>query len=234
MVGRRTTPSECRWPDTPEFGAIAQQWNEHAITLLLGYVWKGYDRLAVADLPLISWDAALDDVERDISQILEPYIHEEMTGIEPFFVQHGSFERESRQPSPAQPLQYDIAFVLWANRRIMWPLEAKLIHTDKELARYIADIREQFLTCRYAPFSSGGAMLGYFLGGSADVFFAGIAGELVCSLCGHPNFPERLHRVSTHVRRVPRGKAYPKEFSCHHMVMPLRMRAPRGARRRPG
>jgi hypothetical protein len=223
MPSRRITFSESRWPDTPEFGVVARRWNDHAISLLLGYVWQGYDRLSASALRNVDWDTAIDDIERDITQHLESHIQDAMSGFEPFRVQHGPYERESRGAPPAQPPQYDIAFVLRANPRIMWPLEAKVLHTDQQLADYVSRGCDRFLTCYYAPFSSGAAMLGYLFGGRAESFLKGIAERLKCALESHPDFIGRAHRVSKHIRNVPPGKLYPRHFSCHHLVMPFKV-----------
>jgi hypothetical protein len=222
MIGRGLTPSESRWPNAPEFSRVANQWTNHAVALLLGYVWQGYDRLAEEDLSHIDWDSACEDIERGITQILELYIHESMAGSEPFFVQHGPYEQETRLPPPAQPPQYDIAFVLRSNKRVMWPLEAKVLHSEHELAAYLASIHDQYLTCRYAPFSSEAAMIGYFLGTRTDTFFDNVEKRLGCELSKYQWFPERPHRVSKHRRQVPKGKSYPRRFSCHHLLMSLR------------
>src|ERR1039457_4224810 len=115
------------------------------------------------------------DLERSITQLLEPRIRDAMTGDEPYYIQHGSFERETMAPPPAQPPAYDLAFVLRADERIMWPLEEKGLETPGTLAEYEREVREQYLTCRYAPFTASGAMLGYLLSGMATDALARIA-----------------------------------------------------------
>ena len=160
-----------------------------------------------------------DELERSITQLLEPQIRRTMTGDEPFYVQHGPYENETRRPPPAQPPQYDIAFVLSANPRIMWPLEAKVLRTDKTIALYVTDIVDEFLTCRYAPFSSEAAMLGYLFTGNPGHVFTNIAEKLKCTLYDHSSFPKRQHKTSKHMRTVPADKAYPQEFRCHHLIM---------------
>lgn len=226
MPSRRVTFSESRWPDTPEFSTVALQWNTHAIKVLLDYVWQGYDRLAATALYKVDWSTALDDVERDITQNLESHIQDAMSGLEPFRVQHGPYERESRDSPPAQPPQYDIAFVLRANPRVMWPLEAKVLRTDQELADYVARGCDRFFTCYYAPFSSGAAMLGYLFSGRPESLLMRVAERLNCPLTPHPDFLDRPHQVSKHTRNVPPGKSYPTHFSCHHLVMPLKAPPP--------
>lgn len=200
-------------PD-PAFLTLAVTWTRDQADLLLGFVWAAYDQMR-ASMPAVD----PRDLERSITQALEPRIREAMSGDEPFYVQHGSFERETMAPPPAQPPAYDIAFVLRAEERIMWPLEAKVLETPQRIADYGRDVREQYLTCRYAPFSAAGAMLGYLLSGSADDALSCIAKRLGCGLRVTSAFAGRPHRVSRHSRTVPAGKTYPVDFRCYHLIL---------------
>src|SRR5205085_1138808 len=143
---------------------------------------RAYDALAAGVLSRIDVSAGDEDVERSITQLLEPQIHRAMSGDEPFYPQHGAYEDESRKPPPAQPPCYDIAFVMNANPRLKWVLEAKLMRTDGRVAEYIADVRNEFMTCRYSPFSGEGAMVGYLLAGTPSVALQTIAAKLGCAL----------------------------------------------------
>lgn len=221
MVIRRQTISEIRWPDTDEFMELSKHWSETASTNILTFVWKGYDLLVKEVLSKIDCSLAEDDIERDITQLLEPEIHEVMTGDEPYYVQHGSYERETRDPAPAQPKEYDIAFILRANRRIIWPLEAKVLKTDGAVGKYVDEINDNFITCKYAPFSSQGGMLGYLFSGDSNKAFSNIANKVPCTLNDHPDFPDRDHKTSDHQRIVPSGKSYPVEFRCHHLLFKI-------------
>jgi hypothetical protein len=158
------------------------------------------------------------DLERSLTQLFEVRIRREMSGDEPFYVQHGPYERETMKKR-GQPPQYDLAFVLNADERIMWPLEAKVLETAAAVSDYVSDVREQFLACRYAPFCSEGAMLGYLLAGSPGEVFSNIAAKIPCILEEHPKFRSRAHRTSRHRREIPAGKRYPAEFSCHHLIL---------------
>jgi len=200
-------------PD-PSFSALACAWMQDPTHWLLGFIWTAYDNMCLT-LPLID----TRDLERSITQLLEPRIDDAMTGFEPFYIQHGSFERETMAPAPAQPPAYDLAFVLRADERVMWPLEAKVLQTPNSLADYERDVREQFLTCRYAPFSGSGAMLGYLLSGSSADALQNIALKLGCRVDAVPSFSTRAHGISNHRRTVPVGKKYPADFGCHHLVL---------------
>lgn len=197
----------------PDFTQLAEAWCHNQSEILLNYIWQGYDLLR-HESPSIN----CKDLERSITQLLESRIHRVMTGDEPFYVQHGPYERETMQAPPAQPPQYDIAFVLLADEQIMWPMEAKVLETAGTVAEYIEDVKEQFLTCRYAPFSSEGAMLGYLLSGTPVDAFKNISAKVPCKLEDHPGFTARPQKLSCHARVVPSGKPYPAEFYCYHLI----------------
>ncbi len=196
------------------FVAAASAWLRSGESEILRLVWEGYD---VLDRERPAFDGT--DLERSITERLEAGIQDRMSGDEPFIVQHGPHERETKMPAPAQPPQYDIAFVFRADSRVMWPLEAKVLERPTKLAAYLADINQQFLTCRYAPFSPSGAMVGYLLSGSADDVFTGVATTLNCTLDAFDAHATRAGRFSAHVRSVPHGKPYPRSFRCHHLIM---------------
>ena len=221
MSSRRRTIAEARFPGGPAFQSLISSWAGDATIRILGFVWAGYDRLRSDILDHVNAAKADEDLERSVTQLIEPRIREAMSGDEPFDIQHGSYEEETREAPPAQPPQYDLAFVLRANPRIMWPLEAKLVRGKGDVSRYIRAIRENFLTCRYAPFSGEGAMLGYLLVSDANAVFASIEKSVPCNLIDVPEFKGRPHKRSTHSRTVPVGKNYRRVFNCHHMLMVL-------------
>lgn len=199
----------------PAFVALARAWMQAPADTLLTLVWAAYDNMRATPPPVDT-----RDLERSITQRLEARIDDAMSGDEPFRVQHGAFEHETMAAPPAQPPQYDIAFVLRSDERLMWPLEAKVLETAGQLSKYLEDVRDQFLTCRYAPFSGSAAMLGYLLSGDASEALDGISKKLGCEM--HPpngRSSTRPHRTSHHVRTVPFGKSYPSEFVCHHLVL---------------
>jgi len=219
-MGRRgKTIPELRWKDTPDFVEVAKSWNNDAITILVKLVWEGYDLLVAEILSQINCDEAEEQIERSITQSLERRIRKNMTGDEPFDVQHEVYEWESSQSAQAQPPQYDIAFYLITNDSIIWPLEAKVLKSDGAVGEYIKEIKDNFITCRYAPFSSQGGMLGYLFSGDSNKAFTNIATKVPCTLSDHPDFPNRDHKTSDHQRIVPSGKSYPAKFRCHHLLL---------------
>ena len=199
---------------------LARTWSSDASTRMLGWVWQGYDSLREV-LAGIDWSLATDDLERDITQLLEPRIRAHMPDPLPFYIQHEVCERETRKPRPAQPPKYDLAFVSYGNPRIMWPLEAKVLKTDRDVAKYVRDVREELLTCRYAPFSSEAGMIGYLLSGDPEAAFARIASALKVALEDGASSAGRPHKTSDHLREVPPEKRYPRNFRCHHLMMAM-------------
>lgn len=200
-------------PDA-KFLGIASNWGKDYADQLLVYVWEAYDSMR-ENMPYIHGQS----LERSITQALELRIGDQMSGYEPFSIQHGSCEYETMATPPAQPPTYDLAFVYRANERFMWPLEAKVLETPGSLAEYERDLREEYLTCRYAPFSDAGAMVGYLLKGKATDALNNIQTKIGCSLNDTPTFVSRPHKTSNHNRKVPTGKTYPSGFCCHHLVM---------------
>jgi len=187
------------------------------------HVWDAYDLMRSEILSEIDISRAEDDVERDLTMSLERRIRRVMTGDEPYIVQHGPYEEETRKPAPAQPPQYDIAFVMNADERVMWPLEAKVLRADTvpALSDYVSDIRTEFLTCRYAPFTGLGAMVGYLFSGTEDNAFRSVETSLHVTLTPHPSFRSRPHKISHHKRTVPAGKPYSENFQCQHLMMKM-------------
>ena len=212
------TPSSRRGAGTPPvdsaFIALARSWMTSPATRFLDFVWRAYDDTMVSPF---NPDPA--DLERSITQLLEPRIRKAMTGDEPFYVQHGPYERETMRPPPAQPPEYDLAFVFRADPRIMWPIEAKVLETPGRVANYVSDVKHQFLTCRYGPFSDAGAMLGYLLRGDPEDTFRAIAVGLQSTLHPVPEHAHRPSRRSSHSRQVPSDKPYPANFDCYHLIL---------------
>ena len=198
----------------PEFVSLAGRWCANQSANLLASVWQGYDLLSSE--PPSRFDRR--DLERSITQLLELRIRKVMSGDEPYDVQHSPRERETMK-SRGQPPEYDLAYVLRADERIMWPLEAKVLETDGDVGEYIKDLKNEFLTCRYAPFSSEGAMLAYLLSGKPEIVFGNLATKIPCRLTAHQDSWGRHHKTSDQQRQVEKGKPYPKDFCCHHLIM---------------
>lgn len=196
------------------FVAKVCEWMLDPATTLLGFIWEGYDTMRAEGPPIDT-----RDMERSITQLLEPRVRDAMSGYEPFYVQKECYEHETMAAPPAQPPAYDLAFVLRDDERIKWPLEAKVLKTPKTLAAYVGDLNNEFLTCRYAPFSSSGAMVAYLLSGNAQDALKNIGAKLGTQLKDPAQLKNRPYKTSEHQRQVPTGKNYPCDFTCHHLVL---------------
>lgn len=216
------TPYNLRWPKTPEFSQVASKYAANAIDLMLEKVWQGYQLLVDDFLSRIDITLADEELERTITQTLEPHVRDCLSGDETYDVQHGRFEPETRAPAPAQPPEYDIAFFLKSNGRIMWPLEAKVMRSPASVAPYVNDIKNEFLTGRYAPFSCSAAMLGYLLTGNASDTPGNIGKRLGATLHPHPTLhPRYEHQISGHYRSLSNAAWASGGFECHHLIMPM-------------
>ena|SRR5437773_1757536 len=219
---RRQTISEQVWRKDASFNAV-KAWPADAGVVILRRVWAAYDDLGSDILSKVNWSASEDEVERSLTAYHSLKIQERQTGDEPFIMHPEMPEFETRQPAPARSKAYDFGFVMrGGDYSMIWPIEAKVLKTDRKLSGYLRDLDEKYLTCKAAPFSHEGALIGYLLSGNPTVVFDGIASHIGELLFSHPAFSLRNHRTSTHKREVPKNKPYPKAFLCHHLVMELR------------
>ncbi len=164
-------------------------------------------------------------MERSLTQLLQPKIADLLDSHSPYYTLHGACEMETRKGGGGRPREYDIAFVLRADERIMWSIEAKVVKSDSDtnenFSDYIDTVKDRYLTCDYAPFSSSGAMLSYLKSGDPENVTKHIAERLGAALTSYDKFPLRCHKTSDHIRVVPAGKDYPSEFRLHHLIMLL-------------
>lgn len=227
MPSLNSLPGTGTPPIDAAFVALACAWMTSPATRFLDFVWHAYD-----DTQVSPFDPDPADLERSITQLLEPRIRDAMTGDEPFYVQHGPYEHETMMAPPAQPPEYDLAIVFRADPRIMWPIEAKVLETPRRVANYVHDVTHEFLTCRYGPFSDSGAMLAYLLQGEPKDAFLAIEKSLATTLQAVPEHADRPTLRSRHKRSIPPGKPYPATFDCYHLILPFLnlRRAPKSKR----
>jgi hypothetical protein len=222
---RRPTYREELHGKPPGVDALVNQWSDELIQQLLGLVWDAYDDVHRDVWSRVDWTRDYGDLERSLSEDLARAINGRMDDFLPVHVMHGPSERESRAAPPAQPPEYDIAFQWSDNPLLMWPLEAKVLKSDRDtednLKDYTETVRDRYLTGYYAPFSNGGAMLGYLKAGDPEIVAGHIATRLGVALVTHTAFPNRCHKTSDHRRTIPVGKDYPLMFRLHHLVLRL-------------
>jgi len=214
---RGLTPVQANYPIPQDFVALIQVWKSDAVDRLFGCVWQGFDKLRT-DHEFDLTDAD-ENLERGITQLVCQPIRDVMEVDSPFYLEHHPFEDETRQPAPAAPPAPDLAFILRANPRASLPLEAKILRTDGAVAEYVREVTENFLQCRYAPFSSQGGMLGYLLAGVPSSTLQSIARQLGCVLAPHTTFAGRDHACSRHQRKGRLCAKAPREFTCHHLII---------------
>lgn len=215
----RSTYLQKRWPDTPVFQDIAQNWCADHSRRLLDLVWRGYDLLRENDLAKVPHSAEDEAREESINFLLALRIDQCKCGDEPFSVSHQPPEQARRKKGRGRSPQPDIAFVPYEYPRSLWPMEGKVLKQESDLDAYLAEIRDNFLTGRYATFSREGAMLGYLLEGEPDRTLGNIGVRLRTSLRSHPDFQERPHRVSVHQRIPYPGTQRQNTFCCHHLIL---------------
>jgi hypothetical protein len=221
-MARGRTILDLAYPNPPEeFVSLAMQWRPDAITILIRLIWSGCDRLLSGLLANCDVTEADHELERSITQELAIEINLLRPDYAPFIAQHERYEYMTRRHRGRRSRQYDIAFVWVPDRRLTWPIEAKVLRTPATLAGYLDSLRNRFLNCQYAPFSSQGAMLGFLFSGNPAAVFEGLQQALGMELQKHPDFRDRNHRTSEHRRQVPRGKSYPSHFLCHHLVLQM-------------
>ena len=219
---RGRTFLELRYDQPPDTLAA---WSGDAVKKLLTLVWSSCDRYCTEGLAGIDPTLADEQLERDMTQDIALRLGDLVSHIEPFRVQHERAELMSPLRKLRRPPQCDIGFVWRADDRIMWPVEAKVLRSATIVSDYLREIRDNYLTCRKAPLSPGGAMLGFLLSGSPGDAFDNISAGLNCSLQAEPSFSNRNHRTSDHERNAESCKGSPREFRCHHLLLEIRASA---------
>jgi hypothetical protein len=217
----RLTYLERRWPDTPSFQQVADRWCQDQSRLLLDLVWQGYDQLLSQDLNQIPFSADDEAKEESLNYLLSLQIDRCKCGDEPFSVVHEVPEQTKRKRGRGKSPCPDIGFALYDYPRTVWPLEAKVLSRDEDVGPYLNEIRTNFLTGRYATFSSEGAMVGYLLGGTPDRTFNAISEQLNQLLVSHPFFAARPHSISRHQCERSMQTSASQEFACHHLILQI-------------
>ncbi|MFH1114138.1 MAG: hypothetical protein V1792_09480 [Pseudomonadota bacterium] len=219
-MSQRRTLFERIAATSPTLTALAEVWTASAVSALLYCFWKGCDDLLNGHLKSVGGASPNDkNLERSLNALLDPLIQDSMPQESFFYFQHEPPETETMHSDGAKPPTPDFGFRMRANPQRMWPIEAKVLRTDGDLAEYLKEVRSNFLTCRYGPFSTGGAILGYLLKGKPSKVFDNVEKKLKCALSSHPDFLARDHKTSDHQRTVPKGKPYPRDFRCHHLIL---------------
>jgi hypothetical protein len=206
------------------------QWPEETVPEILHLLWRAYDRLYSNKLSTINLQDADLQLERSVAALLSDEIQDilhEDGGYATYRVSHERWEMETLDPQSNRPPQYDIAFVWRDHEYLKWPCETKVLKHDKDTHAYLRDIRDAFVPCIYAPFSSSAAMLGLLVTGNPDEALRLIGTQLGVTITSHPSYPRRPHRQCVLPRNVPAGKNYPNPLTLHHLILELSSKASR-------
>jgi len=221
---RRAAFREQAWPEDQAFSDLALQWAGSVSECILDWVWRAFDALRTGPMTRADLSKPLEQLERDLTDL---HFHEiqrlwagETDGFSAFFPDHEIPEFESRHSARAQPPSYDLGFVLGANPRIIWPLEAKVVPKPSALREYLIEVRSRFVRGIAAPFVDQAGIIGYLLSGWPQAVFSKLESELSQPLKHPPTFDMRDHRTSFHNRgKSPFGRDLP-DLLLHHLVMP--------------
>ncbi len=216
-MNRGPTPLQANYPVPEDFVVMARRWRPDAIEIMLGYVWQGFDTLLEEE----NFDLckAEESLERDVTFLVCQKIRNAMDGKPPYYLEHSPPENERRASAQAAPPTPDLGFVWMYNPRAIFPLEAKILPTDRNIGKYVKEIEGNFLTGRYASFSSEAVMLGYLLTGETERAFEEISSRLNCTLKPYLPYQERNHRFSMHRRNESGVSSSEKKFICHHIII---------------
>ncbi len=216
---RRQSYSQQIFPNTAEFTARLKRLKGDGVKVMLGYVWAGFDGFKTEILdknPPPTRDNA--DLERDLTEMLYPYINRALPPSLPYYLQHEKKEREQAVLG-RQPPEPDLSFVLYSNIRVTFPMDTKVLERDTvaNMADYADTIQNRFVTGVYAPFSKEGAMIAFLLAGSVKTVFQNLGAAIGCTVSRSAYISGRDHKTSWHERSAAACKY--KMFRCHHLIM---------------
>lgn len=215
---RRPTFSELVWPSDPDVRELASVWASENCVRVLGWTWRAFDALMAKHAPAVDFSQPMEQLERDLVRChfveIQLLFASETDGYATVVPQHEWPELESRKSAAAKPPAYDLAFISTANQRWAWPIEAKVLPTPATLAEYLKDVSDKYVAGVASPLLGDGAMIAYLLQkDSAQAFFQNLAAKLQQSLQLVPEFAERTHRMTDHVRTSN------PNLRLHHLAM---------------
>lgn len=218
-MNRRPTFSAQRWPMDEQSLEQARSWATGIATHVLDLTWRAFDKLQTEDLQHVDLRQPLDQLERDLTSNHFMHINklwsQEDEGYSSICPHHEFPEQETRAGGKSRPPAYDLAFVYTENRRIAWPIEAKVLQSPGSVAQYLDDV-DKFVSGKAAPLTGQGGMIAYMLSGHEAELFAEIKRRLKQELLvpAASVLTCRAHKVSHHARVLaPR-------LQLHHMAMP--------------
>lgn len=229
MTSRLPTIFDDLFPDsTPEFRAITDEWPPHVVTQILTLVWEGFDRVkALPNFRQLDFSKDYAQLERSLTDLHMSEITSlwgaNASRFESFIPHHEAWEFEALSKRSARPPSCDLGFVLLANRRIRWSVEAKVLTSASAVAEYVGDL-QKYLDGRSAPLSTQAALAAYLISDDAQNLFSVLAKKLECELNPHAEFLSRPHRYTEHDRETEGlAQGMPAAFICHHLAFELKV-----------
>lgn len=193
---------------------------------MLTLVWDAFDCVkALPRFDQLDFTKDYAQLERSLTDLhaiqVTLLFAQSASNFESFVPQHEASEFENLTKPSARPPSCDIGFVLRANPRIRWSVEAKVLQSPTNTHRYVDDLNK-YLEGTGSPFSTQAALGAYLLSGNPDDVFAKLALSLKQQLRPHDAFGERPHRLSQHQRDKSNLPAStPSDFICHHLIFAL-------------
>ena len=216
-MNRRPTFSAFAWPDDPAEADLPIQWACGVATQVLDWTWRAFDAIQANHLMRVDLTQPPEQLERDLTRNhfveIQILFALETEGYAALVPHHEFPEMESRTSASAKPPAYDLAFVSTANQRWAWPLEAKVVSAPNRLGEYLKDVNDKFVGGVAAPLVGEGAMIAYLLTNETTAVFENLENRLNQPLQMVPEFCERPHRVSRHLRTTA------PELRLHHLLM---------------
>jgi hypothetical protein len=210
---------EVRYPASDQqLVRLAAMWCPAATKQIIEAIWAGLFLLRAELGEGVDLTSAEDNLERQLTLQLTSRIRNSLTGDEPYMVEHQVSEEATRKTPPAQPPTPDIGFIFYEQPRLIWSVEGKVLKSESSVSEYINDLQENFLTCRYSPYSPEAAMLGFL--------FAGRPANAINEICAMLETPadtviadrDRGYHRTEHARYSPPGRSFARRFICHHLV----------------
>lgn len=226
MSRRVSTLFQQAWPQTPEFDAISHAWPDHVVVEMLSLVWSGFDRMKTLHLKAVDFSQTIHQLERSLTDLHAREItllwKAQCNGFESFLPKHEAWELASCSSPSAMPTSYDFGFELVSDPRLRWPVEAKILADDRDVSRYLDDLRNKYLTGKGAPFSRSAALIGYLRSGMPNAALSAIAASLKQELVAYVPFKARAHRTSHHRKKLGTKPTQAiSDFVCHHLIAAL-------------
>ena len=226
MRPRTPTLLDDLWPDdSPEFAAVAEVWPAATVRAMLTLAWEAFDALKSGKFRGIDFNLRREQIERSLTDLHAQEINDRWARsyrkFSAFIPHHEAPEYHGRVSASSKPVAYDIAFVMRSNRRLRWPIEAKVANHPGDLIAYHGDL-QKYLSGKGSPYSAEAALAVYLRSGTAEALFAHLRKLVRQTLKPHRDFPRRAHRTTAHTRlpaKLPKGT--PPQFTCHHLVFEL-------------